>query len=207
MDATEAKPKRNRTLAKASYKLMSLINDAGLLPDLDLKATTEAFPSEYLGDVLVHTEALRETDLQALLMTSLRIPRIQAARIEVPDELAALLPEDLCREHGLAPVSRARDFLTVAMVNPLLDESVEKVEKITGLNVRRVLCSANDLARLIQRAYNEDGDEGMADLYEQDAQEDISAALTGAAEVLAGGHGAQKPKTSAPQEEPADPDE
>lgn len=197
MDATEAQPQGNKSIMKASYKLLSLITDAGLLPDVDLLAVQESSPDEFLGDVLLRENMIRETDLQLLVTTALRVARIPAARIEVPPELAALLPESFCREHRLAPVSRARDFLTIAMVNPLIEGTVEEVEKVTGLQVRRVLCSSDDLDRLIQRAYSEDGGEGMADLAEQDAQDDMSAALSGAA-------GGFPSEASAPQEKPAD---
>ncbi len=190
MGATEAQPQVNKGVIKASYKLLSLIADAGLLPDVDLLAVQESSPDEFLGDVLIRENMIREADLQALLITALRVARVPAARIEVPAELAALLPENFCREHRLAPISRARDFLTIAMVNPLIETTVDEVEKITGLKVRRVLCSSNDLDRLISRAYSEEGGDNMADLEEQDAQDDMSAALSGAAGALAGGAGA-----------------
>jgi len=147
-DEVELEPRQ-----RASRRLARILADAEVLSNQELLAIQEEHPEEFLGDVLLREGILIESYLQGLLIRTLYVPWIAAECCTVPREVAELLSESFCREHVVVPISRARDFLTVACANPLAEEVIEEVGRITGLRVRTVLCSAEPLKKLIGAAY------------------------------------------------------
>ena len=197
---TTPQPGGDDPVARASYRLFSLLTEGGYLPDVDLLAVRDEAPGRFLGDLLVERGLMQEAELQAALVRVLHIPWVPADRIHLPEDLVALLPEAFCQEHRLMPIARAKDFLTVAMVNPLDAGAAEQVHQLSGLRVKAVLCSQEDLDLLIRRAFSADASAEA----ESKEEADMSAALSEAAEALAAageGEGAEQD----PGETPAAP--
>ena len=51
------------------------------------------------------------------------------------------------------PLDKFRDILTIAMVNPLDREVIEKVEQITGLKGRVFVCFRKELEEAVNMLY------------------------------------------------------
>ncbi|MFH1731281.1 MAG: hypothetical protein ABIF82_06495 [Planctomycetota bacterium] len=137
----------------ASRRLARLLSDANVLGDDELLVVQKQHPSEFLGEVLVREGILLESYLHGLLIRTLYLPWIAVDRCQVSPDAVELLAEGFCRERRIMPVSRARDFLTIACVNPLDEESIDEVRSITGMNVRVVLCSAEQQETLMKIAF------------------------------------------------------
>ena len=206
-----AEPERDKpattpesSMAAASYKLLSLLTDAAILANVDLPALQGKHPDKFLGDVLVDNDLLKESEIQGLLIRALHIPWVPGDRITPSEAMTALVSEAFCREHQLMPIGRARDFLTVAVANPLDTYAIEKVQEATGLTVRMVLCSRQDLQMLVATAYNPNTADDAAE-YDSSEEEDMSAALTEATEALAAAEQAEEagPAQPAGPEDPA----
>jgi len=134
----------------ASRRLARILSDANVLGDDELLVVQKQHPGEYLGDVLVREGILLESYLYGLLIRTLYLPWAAIDRCRVPPDTVNLLTEDFCRERRIMPINRARDFLTIACVNPLDEESIDEVRNITGMNVRVVLCSPEQQATLMK---------------------------------------------------------
>jgi hypothetical protein len=67
--------------------------------------------------------------------------------------VAALLTEEFCREHHVMPLSQTREFLTLAVANPLDQSALTDVRNTTGLEVRVVLAAAGPLDALIEATH------------------------------------------------------
>ena len=137
----------------ASRRLARLLSDANVLGDDELLVLQKQHSSEFLGDVLIREGILLESYLYGLLIRTLYLPWIAVDRCQVSPDTIELLAEDFCRERRIMPVSRARDFLMIACVNPLDEESIDEVRSITGMNVRVVLCSAEQQETLMKIAF------------------------------------------------------
>ena len=144
---------------QASRRLARILSDANVLGDDELLVVQKQHPGEYLGDVLVREGILLESYLYGLLIRTLYLPWVAIDRCRVSPDTASLLTEDFCRERGIMPVNRVRDFLTIACVNPLDGESIDEVRNITGMNVRVVLCSAEQQGLLMNIAFAAEQDE------------------------------------------------
>lgn len=145
----------------ASRRLARLLSDANVLGDDELLVLQNQHPSEFLGDVLIREGILLESYLAGLLIRTLYLPWIAVDRCQVSPEAVELLAEDFCRERRIMPLNRVRDFLTIACVNPLDEESIDEVRSIVGMNVRVVLCSTEQQEALMKIAFaRQEGAEG-----------------------------------------------
>jgi len=179
-------PETPLTTLNASRRLARLLADAEVLRDDELISIQEQHPDEYLGDILVREGILLEGYLQGLLIRNLYIPWVAVDCCTMSPELRGLLPERLCRRRRLIPISRARDFLTVACANPLDEEALNKVHDVTGMKVRTVLCSAQDLEAFMNAAFSKPEEEELgADDEKADAEGEGDAAVAAAAAELA----------------------
>jgi len=137
----------------ASRRLARILSDANVLGDDELLVLQKQHPGDFLGDVLIREGILLESYLHGLLIRTLYLPWVAVDRCQVSPDTVELLAEGFCRERRIMPVSRARDFLTIACVNPLDEESIDEVRGITGMKVRVVLCSAEQQETLMKIAF------------------------------------------------------
>ena len=80
---------------------------------------------------------------------------IDLERYEIDPELLRLVPRDFALTHELIPVDWMKGLLTVAMVCPLDVKTIGELENLTGLRVKALLCSAEDVRSSIERYYTE----------------------------------------------------
>lgn len=83
------------------------------------------------------------------------VPSINLSHYEIQPELCALIPQSFAREHEVFPVDRLGKLLTVGMVSPLDSDTLDQLREITGLQVKAVLCSSEDINGAITRHYGE----------------------------------------------------
>lgn len=90
-----------------------------------------------------------------ILAEALGIPFLDADPDAVPLSLAEILPEGFSRENMAVPLSREGDRLTLAVADPFLHGAFARVEEMTGLAVRLVVCPARTIAAVIARLHPE----------------------------------------------------
>ncbi len=120
-----------------------------------------------------------EQDLTVSMGRVLNVPPINLARINIPPEIAELLPREIAQNHKVLPVSRLENKLFLAMADPLNVLAVDDVKRITKLDVSTMITSekaitdkfnALDAAKggsmeeLIENAQKSAEEEGSADL-------------------------------------------
>jgi len=127
------------------------------------------------GGKLVETLIrLGHIDIKSVVNFLARQPGIASVELfnyEIPREVVNLVPRSFAIEHEVFPLDRIGKLLTVGMAFPLDINTVQELEDLTGLRVRRVLCSANDIRVAIDQYYPPDpqrqpvaGEEGEADI-------------------------------------------
>ena len=71
----------------------------------------------------------------------------------IPRDLISLVPKEIAQECLVLPIDRLGRLLTVGMACPLDKETISKLEKITGLTVKPMLCKFDDILATIDRYY------------------------------------------------------
>jgi type IV pilus assembly protein PilB len=106
---------------------------------------------EKLGRVLVRKGYLTEQQLLETLEFTLGIPHVQMSRTNIDPEAIKLLPPQLIRMHKILPLAKRKNSLTLAMVDPLNQQSIDDVRMATGLDVVPVLASEKDMDTAIRQ--------------------------------------------------------
>lgn len=69
-------------------------------------------------------------------------------------EIINFIPEDVAKRFTVIPIAKDHDTLSVAMVDPLDLQTIEFLEKKSGLTVRPFLATADSINRAISDQYN-----------------------------------------------------
>lgn len=69
-------------------------------------------------------------------------------------EVLGYLPEDVAKQFNVIPLARDGNTLSVAMVDPLDLQTIEFIEKKSGMTVRPLLATAEAINRAIEDQYN-----------------------------------------------------
>jgi HD-like signal output (HDOD) protein len=81
------------------------------------------------------------------------IPSIELQHYKVPQELCKLIPREYAVKHEVFPIDKLAKLLTVGMAFPLDSDTIEELERMTGLRVKALLISRTDLDRAIDQYY------------------------------------------------------
>ncbi len=129
---------------------------AGLITRADLEnALRQQSRGQKLGESLVKLGILDERELLPFLAEQVDVPHV-LLRDGLIDPLAArLIPRPLAEASEAIALFKVRDVLTVAMADPLDLDSIDRIERATGLRVRAVLTLRHMLEELLPRVYGE----------------------------------------------------
>ena len=105
----------------AYKRLGEILTDAGVISAEQLGKAL-ALGSEQkkrLGEVLIDNNIITEKQLIDVLKYQLGVDYIDLTKVDIPVQMAQLLPKNIARKHDVVPVRVAGDTLYVAMSDPL----------------------------------------------------------------------------------------
>ena len=94
-----------------------------------------------LVKLIVDKAYVSEQDLAVCMGRVLNVPPINLARVNIPAEIAELLPRDTAHNHKVVPVSRLENKLFLAMADPLNVLALDDVKRITKLEITPLIAS------------------------------------------------------------------
>ncbi len=166
-----------------------------------------------VGQILVSMGACQPTQIAQGLGRQFRISTIELDRVEIAPEIAALIPEDTCRQHRLVPFEKLGKMLCVAMANCLNRKAINQVEESTKFKVKPFNCSWIEIRNTIDAVYSQDAvrkaaaDRAAAGTAGAGSQEAATAQAEAVAAELAAEGGIELPPdlVDAPSAAPATP--
>ncbi|MFH1407223.1 MAG: ATPase, T2SS/T4P/T4SS family, partial [Candidatus Omnitrophota bacterium] len=103
--------------------------------------------------VLVEMGFIKEKELIELLSAELDIPIIDLAKYKIDKELATLIPKDVAVQQGVIAVSKIKDTLTIAMLDPLDVFTIDDIRSLTGFNITPLITTSASLVQAISAVY------------------------------------------------------
>ena len=163
--------KQNRRPQRLGDLLLAsgLINEEQLAEGLALQKGS----GKRLGEVLQDHGIITESDLIEALQMQLGIEFVDLGKINIPTELAQVVPKNIAKQYQVVPVRVFRDELYLAMSDPLNFYAIEEVRKAVRRRVVPMVAMSSAVERAIQIL---DGNEGAAKAIEEMKRE---AALSG----------------------------
>ena len=106
----------------------ALVED-GLLTATQVEQLLEQQKKEgtRLLKLILEKAYVSEADMAVSMGRVLNVPPINLSRINIPPEVAEVLPRDVSQNHKVIPVSRLENKLFLAMADPLDFETVAAV--------------------------------------------------------------------------------
>lgn len=115
-----------------------------------------------LGDELVQQNFITEESMRKVLCTQLNIPYVDLQSINIDLRLAKVINKSYAHRHKIVPVFRAGDTLTLAMDDPTNAEIVEELQSMTGLQIKVVTATSNDIEEAFTRLYESSAAKGAS---------------------------------------------
>ena len=126
---------------------------------------------ERTAEALIHLGYLGIVDLTEFLARQEGIASVDLSQYEIPKDVCALIPREFAETHEVLPIDKMGRLLTVGMVFPLDSATIDELAAMTGLKVRALLCSPDDIRKAMERYYShvdreqQEGEEGPWDLH------------------------------------------
>lgn len=133
-------------MAKRKF-IGEILSDMGLitLEQLQSALDEQVKTGEKFGNILLKKGILTEQQLMETLEFTLGIPQVQLSKMDIDPEAVKLLTPQIIRLHQVLPISRRKNILTLAMVDPLNQQAIDDVRLATNLDVVPVLASERDI--------------------------------------------------------------
>ena len=132
------------TASLSQPSLPDVLLEAGQVTrdQLDRALKKQAETGEFLGEILVSEGILDERSLISFLAKYCRIPHLSLLDYLIDKQVVKLIPKEVCLKYRLLPIDQLGSNLTVAMVNPLNGEALDKVRELCpDLRIKPILCA------------------------------------------------------------------
>ena len=158
----------------AYMKLGELLIAAGTITqeELDRGLELQKGTKDRLGDVLIKNNIISEEEFIQALQMQLGIEFIDLTKVNIPTELAQMLPKNIAKQHQVVPVRAVKDELYLAMSDPLNFYAIEEVRKAVRRKVIPVVATKSAIEHSIQVLY---GNEGAARAIEEMRREGMGS--------------------------------
>ncbi len=121
---------------------------------LDRALKVQAETGEFLGEILVREGILDERSLTSFLAKYCKIPHLSLLDYLIDQEVVRILPREVCLQYRVLPIDKLGQNLTVAMVNPLNAEALDKVRELCpDLRIKPILCAYQHFVMVTQRLF------------------------------------------------------
>ncbi|HKY74236.1 MAG TPA: GspE/PulE family protein, partial [Patescibacteria group bacterium] len=133
-------------------QLQSLVLSSKLVSEQQLaEASTFAKTVGHtLSEALIEKRLVSSEALGNLVATSLNIPYVSLAKLQIPEEVINLIPPRLARKYKMVAFSQSDGVLSVAVVDIPSSEILEMTTRKTGLRVNLYYASSRELDNAMQ---------------------------------------------------------
>lgn len=110
-----------------------------------------------LGEVLSDLGYVTEEEIYSALAMQLGYPYIKIANCSIDEEALTLVPQESAEKFNIMPVDRIGNILTVAMLNPLDEDSLKGLEETLGLKIKIFVTTPSELKKAQRENYGAGG--------------------------------------------------
>jgi HD-like signal output (HDOD) protein len=143
---------RHRT-RMVKRRIGELLVSDGLLSETQL-ADALAQQKRLGGRIVENLIALEFIDPETFLNFLSRQPGIASIDLlnyVIPDSVITIIPREFALRHEVLPLDKMGDTLTVGMACPLDSQTLKELQEITGLKVKPLLVSMDDVRQALRR--------------------------------------------------------
>ena len=106
-----------------------------------------------VADILIEDGIVTEQQVCKALEKQLYIPYIDLDSVQIDEELAGVLPEDMAQSKMVIPIEKEGRFLTVAVADPLDYQGMKDISIATKLKVKPVIAEPSKITAKLREMY------------------------------------------------------
>ena len=106
-----------------------------------------------LGQILSESGFVGEEEIYGALAMQLGYPYIKIRNCSIDKEVLSLIPQDAAEKLSVLPIDKIGNILTVAMLNPLEEESLKDIEETLGLKIKIFVTTPSEFKKAITENY------------------------------------------------------
>lgn len=111
---------------------------------------------DFLGNILAQLGILKKDALIMFLVKYCKIPHLSLLDYEISKDVLSLLPQTLCLKYRILPIDKLGRMITVAMVNPLDQETIDKIRKfLPEMRIKPILCNWDHWIAVSRKVFKE----------------------------------------------------
>ena len=155
--------------------LLDALARRGLLTDADRARAADAVaasPDKPPHVTLLEKGFLKEEPLYDALAEEFGLEFVDLTKARIEPEAIVGIPQKLVHRRNLMPIARQNGTLVVATGDPFDAYAIDELSTVTGLEVRPVLGSPREIARLLRQHFGVGGDTVTA-LMEEAGKEEL----------------------------------
>ncbi|MDR1159537.1 MAG: Flp pilus assembly complex ATPase component TadA [Syntrophomonadaceae bacterium] len=119
--------------------------------DVEAALMEQEISKEKIGRIFIRLGLITEDQLLKVLSDLWGIPLVQIEKAEPDANLFKMIPFSLMKTYKILPLSLNKQYLTVAMADPMNTKAIDDVQMATGFNVLPVLAGESDLQIMLGR--------------------------------------------------------
>jgi type IV pilus assembly protein PilB len=144
-------------MAKKRRKLGEILFSAGIVKKQALidAIKTSRSSNKRLGDVLLELGLIDQTNLTKAIATQFGLKHINLEKIEIPQEVLSILPEDLIRKHKVLPLGMNNGRLKLVINDPLDLEAMDAIRFRLNADLDCRLAAISQIRDYIEKTFDE----------------------------------------------------
>lgn len=142
-------------LIALKQKLYQILLENKLISEKNLKKALDIQKKKggQLSKILVEQKMISQKELMVCLGEQLGIPPINLAKYKIDPIVVNLIPERVARHYLLMPISKIKNVLSVAMVDPLNIFALDDIKALTRSEVQTMITTTDDILAAIEKYY------------------------------------------------------
>ena len=140
---------------RISGKIRRLLVDGGLVTEQDWASAKDGGGSPIA--TLIAQGTLSEDAWLETLGVSAGLPPVDLGRIQPDPKAVEALPKELCIEHGILPLAKNGDILTIAVADPFDVLLLDDLRRLSSCQVRPVLSHPGAIKHASDALYDSQG--------------------------------------------------
>ncbi len=143
-------------VSNATRQLGDVLVDQGVITPLQLDEALQRqrLTGDMLGRTLVSMGYATEQDIIESLGMQQGMERVDIAKLNIPQDIVALVSSDVARFYNIIPLRIQDDALIVAMADPLNIQTLDDLRQITGMDVRGAISNPEDVSAAWKKNYS-----------------------------------------------------
>ena len=158
-----------------------LLIEKSIITDDQLKRalSEQKVNGKLLGIILIEMGYCSEEDIASQLSEQMGLAFIDLNSYQIDAEVIKIIPEKVARRFNAISLFKVGNMVTVAMENPLDIQSVDEINRITGLEIQPVFGTKSAISKAIDKYYGTTGElkEAIENIQDQQEEEGVQKVI------------------------------